>query len=95
MAEGDYYRLERAEQRKGLPRRMDPKLRKYIQGQRLLCDWLPYEVAPETAVKSPESLYKQLKRIGLTWDSKLNDWRLNRNFNDVVSYFQEEVWGDL
>lgn len=87
MAEGDHYRLTREEQRKGLPVRMPSELRKYIVAQRLLCDWLPYEVAPETVVKSPNELYKLMWEIGLRWDNHNNYWRLRPGFKEPTSYF--------
>jgi hypothetical protein len=66
---------------------MPVSLRKYIQGQRLLCDWLPYELSPEVVVKAPKDLYKLLSEIGFVWDKTRNDWRLDRRRNAPVCYF--------
>lgn len=87
MEEGDYYRLSRREQMKGLPNNMIMPLKKYIAAQRLYCDWLPYELAPEVVVKPPHKLYEELRGIGFIWDRKKGVWRLDGRRKKPVSYF--------
>jgi hypothetical protein len=85
MAEGDHFR-NRDQQRAGLPKRMQPALRKYIQAQRALCDWLPHEVTPETVVMSPEELYKNLERIGFTWLPSRGYWSVAHTSKGIKKY---------
>lgn len=87
MAEGDYYRIRRDEQREGLPKKMPTALRKYIQAQRLLCDWLPHELTPEVVVKSPNDIYGLMSQIGFVWLKSQGYWRLAKNRKQPKSYF--------
>jgi len=71
-----------SEQKRGL-KRTSKSMRKYIQGQRVLADWLQVEYEECVSVwrlidySTPKALYAKLRECGYVWDTKRTHWRLH------------------
>ena len=72
------------EQKTGLPARMNPDLRKYLQAQRILCGLLSHELSPSTIVKPPGTLYAVLAKLGFKWYRTSKRWYISRTNRNKV-----------
>lgn len=91
-AEADEYHefMNRQQQREGLA--YQPwQIRKYVQAQRILCQWYPLESTPAAvAGKSPKELYGILAHIGFVWSKDY--WRPDRRRSKPISYNPHVVY---
>jgi len=81
--------------------RLPTALRKYMQGQRVLADYLRSELEEMAGMytllsysETPETLYKSLRGAGFVWNDKLKLWRLDKRLKEPRDYEQFKKWLD-